>query len=118
MNEKQGGNRVYKDTDYHETHLIIAKEIGDRAKEGRAYGYLGIAYQSLGDYQKAFGYHEKVAKEIGDRAGKGGAYGNLGNPYQTLSDYQKAIEYHEIRLNIAEEMGDRAGERRAFGNFW
>ena len=30
--------------------LINAKEISDRAREGRAYGNLGNAYQSLGDY--------------------------------------------------------------------
>ena len=54
--------------------MKIAKEIGDRAGEGRAYGNLGNAYDSLGDYQKAIEYHEKhlkIAKEIGDRAGEG-----------------------------------------------
>ena len=99
--------------------LINAKEIGDRAGEGRAYGNLGNAYQSLGDYQKAIEYHEKrlkIAKEIGDRAGEGRAYGNLGNAYDPLGDYQKAIEYHEKRLKIAKEIGDRAGEGGAYGN--
>ena len=64
--------------------MKIAKEIGDRAGEGRAYGNLGNAYKSLCDYQKAIEYHEKhlkIAKEIGDRAGEGRAYGNLGNAY-------------------------------------
>ena len=40
----------------------------------RAYGNLGNAYQSLGDYRKAIEYHEKdlkIAIEIGDRAGEG-----------------------------------------------
>jgi len=62
--------------------LKIAKEIGDRAGEGRAYGNLGNTYRSLGDYQKAIDYHEKhlkIAKQIGDQAGEGNAYGNLGN---------------------------------------
>ena len=80
MNDKHGGDRVYKDTDYLEKHFKIAKEIGDRAREGRAYGYLGIAYQSLGDYDKAFGYHEKdfeIAEEFGDWAGEGRAYENF-----------------------------------------
>ena len=73
MNDKHGGDRVYRDTDYHEKHLKIGKEIGDRAGEGQAYGYLGIACQSLGDCQKAFGYHEKdlkIAKEMVDRLDK------------------------------------------------
>ena len=82
----------------------MKKKIGDRAGEGKGYGNLGIAYESLGDYQKAIEYHEKrlkVAKEIGDRAGEGAGYGNLGNAYQSLGDYQKAIEYHENHLEIA-----------------
>ena len=99
--------------------MKIAKEISDRAGEGRAYGNLGNAYKLLGDYQKAIEYHEKdlkIAKEIGDRAGEGGAYGNLGNAYQSLGDYQKAIEYQEKCLKIAKEIGDRAGEGRGYGN--
>ena len=55
--------------------------MGDRAREGRAYGNLGNAYQSQGDFNKAIEYHTLglvIAKEVGDRAGEGGAYGNLG----------------------------------------
>ncbi|XP_044167743.1 tetratricopeptide repeat protein 28-like, partial [Acropora millepora] len=103
---------------YHEKDLKIAKEIGYRAGEGGAYGNVGIAYYSLGDYQKAIEYQEKhlkIAKEIGDRAGQGTAYGNLGNTYQSLGDYQKAREYPEKHLKIAKEIGDRAGEGRAYG---
>ena len=49
--------------------------------EGRTYGNLGNAYESLGNYQKAIEYHEKrlkIAKTLDDRVGKGRAYGNLG----------------------------------------
>jgi hypothetical protein len=54
--------------------------VGDRAREGRAYGNLGI-YQSQGDFSKAIEHHAQdlaIAKEVGDRAGEGMAYGNLG----------------------------------------
>ena len=99
--------------------MKIAIGIGDRAGEGRAYGSLGNAYQSLGDFRKANEYHEKhlkIAIEIGDRAGEGGAYGNLGNAYQSLGDFRKAIEYHEKHLKIAIEIGDRANEGVSFHN--
>ena len=99
--------------------MKIAKQIGNRAGEGASYGNLGIAYDSLGDYQRAIEYHEKrlkFAKEIGDRAGEGAAYGNLGNAYNSLSEYQKAIEYHEKFLKIAKETGNMAGEGTAYGN--
>ena len=71
--------------EYHMLHLTIAKEVGDRAGEGRAYGNLGNAYQGLGDFKQAIEYHMlhlTIAKEVGDRAGEGRAYGNLGNAYR------------------------------------
>ena len=77
--------------------MKIAKEIGDRAGEGRGYGHLGNAYDSLGDYRKAMEYHEKhlqIAIEIGDRAGEGRADGNLGTALQSQGDFRNAIEYH------------------------
>ena len=99
--------------------MKLAKQIGNKAGEGAAYGNLGNAYESLGDFKKAIEYHEKdlkMAKEFGNRAGEGGAYGNFGNAYQSLGDYQKAIEYHAKDLKMAKEIGDRAGEGGACGN--
>ena len=83
--------------------LKIAQEIGDRSGEGAAYGNLGCAYQSLGDYQKAIEYHEKrlkIAQEIGDRSWRRSSYGNLGwlttywvtigeKPWKLEYDYEK-----------------------------
>ena len=65
-----------KAIDYHELKCVlkIAKEVGDRSGEGKAYCNLGIAYDSLGDFKKAIDYHErdlKIAKEVGDRSGEG-----------------------------------------------
>ncbi|XP_044168964.1 tetratricopeptide repeat protein 28-like, partial [Acropora millepora] len=93
--------------------------IGDRAGEGRAYGNLGTAYHSLGDFGKAIKYHEKhfeIAIEIGNRAGEGIAFGNLGNTYDSLGDFRKAIKCYEEDLKIAIEIGARAGEGAAYGN--
>ncbi|CAH3177379.1 unnamed protein product [Porites lobata] len=108
-----------KAIEYHERHLEISKEMGDRAGEGRACCNLGNAYYSLGDFQRAIEYHErhlKISKEVGRRAGEGRAYCNLGNAYDSLGYFQKAIEYHERDLKISKEMGDRAGEGRAYCN--
>jgi tetratricopeptide (TPR) repeat protein len=94
--------------------MAIAKEVGDRAGEGAAYGNLGNAYRSQGDYTKAIEYHTQrlaIAKEVGDRAGEGTAYANLGIAYRSLGDFSKAIEYHMQHLAIAKEVGDRAGEK-------
>ena len=94
--------------------------MGDKAGERRAYGNLGNAYHSLGNFHKAIEYHEfdlQIAKQVGDKAGEGRAYGNLGNAYDSLGDFHKAIEYHECCLQIAKEVGDKAGEGGAYGNF-
>ena len=116
-NRSLGDNR--KSIEYQEQYLKIAKEIGGRGGEGRAYGSLGNSYQLLEDYRKSIEYHKKhlkIAIQIGDRDGEGRAYGNLGNAYQPLGDYRKAIEYYKKHLKTAIEIGDRGGEGRAFGN--
>ena len=63
-----------KRIEYHEQQLSTAKEVGDRAGQGRAYGNLGNAYKSLGQFQQAIEYHKQhlsIAIEVGDRAGQG-----------------------------------------------
>ncbi|CAH3165976.1 unnamed protein product [Pocillopora meandrina] len=104
---------------YHNLHLKIAKEVGDKHGEGNAYGNLGNAYDRLGDFKKAIEYHNlhlKIAKEVGDKHGEGNAYGNLGNAYHRLGDLKKAIEYHNLILKIAREAGDKHGEGNTCGN--
>ena len=86
------------------------------AKEGRAYGNLGNAFDSLGQYSKAAEFHSKALnmyREFGNRAGEGTAYGNLGCTFHSLGQYSKAVEFHTKHLNISRELGDRAGEGRA-----
>ena len=81
-----------KALEHHTQDLAIARQVGDRAGEGQAYGNLGIAYQSLADFSRAIEYYAQrlaIAKEVGDRAGKGRAYNNLG----TCHLYLNALSY-------------------------
>ena len=105
--------------EYHEKRLAIAKEVGNRAGEGRAYSGLGSAYNRLGQFQEAIEYHKKdlaIAKEVGTRAGEGRAYCNLGTAYKNLGQFREAIEYYKKDLAIAKEVGDRRGEGMSYGN--
>jgi len=43
---------------YHTQHLAIAKEVGNWAGEGRAYGNLGTCHMLLNEYVKAVAYFE------------------------------------------------------------
>ena len=100
-------------------HLSIAKEVGDRAGEGLAFGNLGDAYLRLGDFKqaiKSFEKHLNIAKEVGDKTGEGNAHGNLGNAYSILGDVKQAIENVKQHLRIAKEIGDRAGEVTSYGS--
>ncbi|CAH3045348.1 unnamed protein product [Porites evermanni] len=111
--------RAYSFLKYQNQHLSIAKEVGNRACEGKAYGSLGDVYHSLKEFQRAIEYnnqHLSIAKDVGDRASEGKAYGNLGNVYHSLEEFQRAIEYHNQHLSIAKEVGDRASQGRAYGN--
>ncbi len=80
---------------------------------------LGLAYYSLGEYDKAINYHQQslqIAIEIGDRYGEGNALGSLGNAYLSLGEYDKAIKYHQQHLQIARQIGNRYGEGNALGS--
>ena len=46
-------DRKSQTVEYLKQELTIAKELGDRAGEGRAYGNLAIAYRSLGNFKQA-----------------------------------------------------------------
>ena len=114
-----GLGELKKAIKYHQRHLQIAKEVGDKAGEGRSYGNLGNAYHGLGQFQTAIEYHQRhleIAKEVGDKAGEGRSYGNLGNAYHGLGQFQTAIEYHQRHLEIAKGVGDKAGEGRSYGD--
>ncbi|XP_044183194.1 tetratricopeptide repeat protein 28-like [Acropora millepora] len=112
-------------------------KLSDRRVEGGAYGNLGDAHYSLGDYRKAIEYHERhlnivIESEIGDRGEEGTATGNLGNVYKSLGegrangslgnfynilgDNQRAIDYIEKCLKIAVQIGDRDREGTIYGN--
>ena len=79
---------------YHERHLNIAKEVGDKAGEGGAYGNLGNAYASLDDFKTATDYHErdlKIVKEVGDKNGTATSFYNLGKNFELQQSLPEAI---------------------------
>ncbi|MBD2743631.1 tetratricopeptide repeat protein [Coleofasciculus sp. FACHB-1120] len=80
---------------------------------------LGIAHNSLGQYQPAIDYHQQslaITRQISDRNGEARSLSNLGNAYNSLGQYQPAIDYHQQSLAIFREIGDRNGEARSLGN--
>jgi tetratricopeptide (TPR) repeat protein len=102
-----------------ELHERLQGKLNDLMLKSGSAGNLGIAYRSLGDYQKAIEYHEQalvISREIEDRRGEGICLGNLGSAYSDMGQVEKAIEYYEQALVIAREIGDRRGEGNRLGN--
>lgn len=101
---------LQQNIDYQKKQLAFAKDVGDKAGEARACGYLSDAFDSVGDFQQALEYGKKhlcIVKVVGDLSEEGQAYGNLGNAYESLLDFQRARECHTRSLTIAKKTKDR-----------
>lgn len=69
----------------------------------------GIAYDYLGNYDKALEYHFKslvIREEEGDKKSIGTALNNLGLVFYHLKDPKKAIEYYQRAIDIKKEIND------------
>ncbi|MFN6571582.1 tetratricopeptide repeat protein [Dendronalium sp. ChiSLP03b] len=105
--------------EFHQQHLQIAREIGERNEEGAALGNLGNAYHALGQFHLAIEFyqqHLQITRETGERNGESIALGNLGNAYHALGQFQKAVELYQQHLQIAREIGDRNGQGSSLNN--
>ena len=105
--------------EFHQQHLEIARDIGNRQGEANSLGSLGNAYSYLGQYQRAIEFHQQhleIARDIGDRQGEAAALGNLGTAYSYLGQYQRGIELHQQSLEIERDIGNRRGEARSLQN--
>jgi G-protein signaling modulator 2 len=83
------------------------------------YSQLGNAYFYLGDYQKAFQFHQldlTLTRTLSDQVGEAKASGNLGNTLKMLGKYDQAIVYCNRHLDIARRLKDKVGEGRALYN--
>ena len=99
-----------KAEEYYERSLSIAKEVLDRAGEGRAYSSLGAVNQLQGNIQQSARYHENdlsIAKQMGNRIQEGRAICNLGNVYFCLGYFQKAQECYQSSVNIFDNVRAR-----------
>jgi tetratricopeptide (TPR) repeat protein len=99
--------------------LNAARNLKDRATEGRHLGSLGTAYLQLSDYPHAIEYYEldrAIARELGDLRGEGQTLGNLGNASYASGDPRRAIGYHQQALTIARTFSDRLVECNALSN--
>ena len=84
-------------------HVSIAKELGDRAGEGRTYCNLGIAYHNLGNLEKAIEFHSlhlTIAKDLSDKAGEGIACYSLGRDFERKGSFNEAKAYYQSSIKL------------------
>ncbi|XP_065221369.1 G-protein-signaling modulator 2 isoform X2 [Planococcus citri] len=101
---------------YYEENLVLMKELGDVAAQGRACGNLGNTNYLLGNFQEAIRYHEErlqIAREFGDKAAERRAHSNLGNSHIFLGEFEQAAEHYKKTLSLAQELQDKAVEAQA-----
>ncbi|MBN1813375.1 MAG: tetratricopeptide repeat protein, partial [Anaerolineae bacterium] len=99
--------------------LAIAREVGDRRREGDHLGNLGIAYHNLDQIEQAIASYEQalvIARETGNRFGEERLLGSLGLVYHTLGQIERAVECLEQALVIAREIDERSGEGYHLGH--
>lgn len=107
---------LQKAAEFYEGNLLIVREIGDKAAQGRACGNLGNTNYLLGNFSAAIRYHEErlaIAKEFGDKQAERRAYSNLGNAHIFLGEFDVAAEKYRKTLQIAKLLGDKALEAQA-----
>ncbi|MCL1467136.1 CHAT domain-containing protein [Argonema galeatum] len=99
--------------------LIIYQAIHDLQGEANSLGSLGIAYNSLGQFERAITFHEKslaIKRQIQDCQGEATCLGNLGIAYHSLGEYEEALNCHKQSLDISREIKDPQGEAASLGN--
>jgi tetratricopeptide (TPR) repeat protein len=102
-----------------ELHERLQDKLTDQFLEGVSLGRLGIAYYSLGQYQKAIACYEQalgIAREMTDLFNEAAWLGNLGNCYADLGQTARAIDYCEQALGIHRKNGYSLGEAQCLGN--
>lgn len=88
----------------HTEHLRLAKQLGNRVEEARAYSNLGSSHHYRRCFDQARSYHEQVlriARELGDRVIEARAYAGLGHAARCMGDGQQARRWHEKQLDMA-----------------
>lgn len=96
-----------------EAALRISREIGNRQDEAGSLGNLGLAYEALGQDERAINFFQQslvITYEIGDRQRKARLLRTIiGNIYERLEQYEQAINFHHQNFSVVREIGDRKG---------
>jgi CHAT domain-containing protein/tetratricopeptide (TPR) repeat protein len=103
----------------YEEALSLWRAIGDRRSEAITLNNIGLVYYSLGDNQKALGFHTKalpLRRAVGDRNGEATTLNNIGLVHYSLGDNRKALDFFTLALPLLRVTGDRRVEAITLNN--
>lgn len=92
-----------------EALISVFHSLEDRQLEFLTLNRLGIAYNSLGQPQKALGYYNQAlasSKALGDSRNEARVLNNLGGAYDILGEPQKALGYYNQALSLWETLNN------------
>ncbi|KAI8491557.1 Tetratricopeptide repeat protein 28 [Branchiostoma belcheri] len=98
---------------YYEQHLALARQLGDRRQEARAYNGLGLAHYAMQEYEAALGWDNKdleICQETGDKANLVITHQNIAGSYQALGKLDQARSHYQSAMTIAMETGNKQGQ--------
>ena len=93
--------------------MPIFQQLDNRQGEASSLNNLGLAYQNLGEYEKAIDYFEQslpIFQQLGSYQEEANSLKYLGNVYLNLKKYNEAIDYYEQSLAIAQRIEERSIE--------
>ncbi|XP_025088925.1 tetratricopeptide repeat protein 28-like isoform X2 [Pomacea canaliculata] len=104
---------------YMQQDLAVTKSLGDQDGECRAYGNLGSAFFTKGQYKESLTHHRfqlVLAMRLRQRQTAGSALSSLGHVYTAIGDYPNALASHKQCVLLLKQGGDKISEAREIGN--
>ncbi len=92
---------------------------GDDAAVAEIYDTLGVIYKSLGEYERAAGYHQRslaLREELDDQPGIARTCNNLSAVGRFQGNFKQAIAYGQRALSVNEKLEYMAGVADAYNN--
>ncbi|MEO8503154.1 MAG: tetratricopeptide repeat-containing diguanylate cyclase [Acidobacteriota bacterium] len=91
--------------------IALCEQLGRMDLAGRAFNYLAIVFEELGDTERAIEVYEQgltVVRAVGQTELEGRLLANLGDLYVTMGDYAKAFPMVEMASELLKARGEDA----------
>ncbi|XP_078583857.1 uncharacterized protein LOC144866369 [Branchiostoma floridae x Branchiostoma japonicum] len=95
---------------FYEHSLAVARQLGERHEQGRAYDRLGRVHFEIKEYEKALDSYQKyltMKEEESDKQAQIAAHKNIAKSYKKLEHKDLAKSHYQSAMKLAMEIGDK-----------